>query len=81
MKEIFAAARVSEHREVDIGRRPPCGSSNWMYTFNYHRPANLDETKELLSSLEDPKILAGGMTLLPTMKQRLAKSFRSDRFG
>ena len=43
-----------------------------MYTFNYHRPANLDETKELLSSLEDPKILAGGMTLLPTMKQRLA---------
>ncbi|MGB0751658.1 MAG: FAD binding domain-containing protein [Gammaproteobacteria bacterium] len=43
-----------------------------MYTFNYHRPASLDQTKELLSSLEDPKILAGGMTLLPTMKQRLA---------
>ncbi|MBT6278412.1 MAG: carbon monoxide dehydrogenase, partial [Chromatiales bacterium] len=44
-----------------------------MYTFEYHRPTSLDEVAALLGSCEDPKILAGGMTLLPTMKQRLAQ--------
>lgn len=44
-----------------------------MYEFNYHRPKTLAEAEKLLSSLEEPKLLAGGMTLLPTLKQRLAK--------
>jgi carbon-monoxide dehydrogenase medium subunit len=43
-----------------------------MYEFNYHRPKNLAEATNLLSSLSDPKLLAGGMTLIPTLKQRLA---------
>lgn len=43
-----------------------------MYQFEYHRPKTLDEVTALLVRLESPKILAGGMTLLATMKQRLA---------
>lgn len=43
-----------------------------MYQFNYHKQKSLDEVASLLSSCDDPKILAGGQTLLPTMKQRLA---------
>ncbi|MEQ9561696.1 MAG: xanthine dehydrogenase family protein subunit M [Woeseiaceae bacterium] len=44
-----------------------------MYDFNYHRPANLAEAGTILAGCDDPKILAGGMTLLPTMKFRLAR--------
>jgi len=43
-----------------------------MYAFEYHRPATLDEVRKLLGESEDAAVLAGGMTLLPTMKQRLA---------
>ena len=44
-----------------------------MYEFNYHRPTSLDEAKELLASNDEAKLLGGGMTLLPTMKMRLAR--------
>ena len=44
-----------------------------MYEFNYHRPASLEEVARLLGASADAKILAGGMTLLPTLKQRLAQ--------
>lgn len=44
-----------------------------MYEFNYHRPASLKEAKKILASASDAKIVAGGMTLLPTMKFRLAR--------
>ncbi|WP_298725299.1 xanthine dehydrogenase family protein subunit M [uncultured Ferrovibrio sp.] len=43
-----------------------------MYAFNYHRPSSLDDAAKLLSSASDGKFLAGGQTLLPTLKQRLA---------
>jgi carbon-monoxide dehydrogenase medium subunit len=43
-----------------------------MYNFTYHRASGLRQAQNLLGKLEDPKLLAGGMTLLPTMKQRLA---------
>ncbi len=43
-----------------------------MYAFNYHRAETLDQAQDLLAHYDDPKILAGGHTLLPTMKQRLA---------
>lgn len=43
-----------------------------MHDFNYHRPASIDEAVKLLGRGDDPKLLAGGMTLIPTMKQRLA---------
>ena len=40
--------------------------------FDYHAPASLDEALELLGSLNDPKILSGGQSLLPMLKLRLA---------
>lgn len=43
-----------------------------MYRFNYHRPKTLDEAVALFEGKNDPSYLAGGMTLVPTMKQRLA---------
>ena len=44
-----------------------------MYEFNYHKPTSLDEVANLLSANEEAKIVAGGMTLIPTLKLRLAK--------
>ncbi len=43
-----------------------------MYEVQYHRPGSLDEAQKLVAGAEDPKLLAGGQTLLPTMKQHLA---------
>ncbi len=43
-----------------------------MYNFTYHRPSGLRQAGNMLEKLEDAKILAGGQTLIPTMKQRLA---------
>ncbi|MBB3019348.1 carbon-monoxide dehydrogenase medium subunit [Microvirga lupini] len=43
-----------------------------MYAFEYHRPASLKEAASLAGQAEDAKFLAGGHTLLPTMKLRLA---------
>jgi carbon-monoxide dehydrogenase medium subunit len=43
-----------------------------MYSFSYHRPGTLSEALALLGGAEDPKLLGGGQTLLPTLKQRLA---------
>ena len=45
-----------------------------MYNFNYQRPASLDEAVQALANADDGVLLAGGHTLLPTMKQRLAQS-------
>jgi len=43
-----------------------------MYEFNYHKPASLADAAKLLGG-EEAKLVAGGMTLVPTLKQRLAK--------
>jgi carbon-monoxide dehydrogenase medium subunit len=43
-----------------------------MYETNYHRATSVADAVKLLKKSEDPKIIAGGMTLIPTMKQRLA---------
>jgi carbon-monoxide dehydrogenase medium subunit len=43
-----------------------------MYAFTYHRPQNLRSAAALLQKESDAKLLAGGHTLLPTLKQRLA---------
>ncbi|PIK72722.1 carbon monoxide dehydrogenase, partial [Methylobacterium frigidaeris] len=42
-----------------------------MYAFAYHQPTSLKEAVSLLAG-EDAKLVAGGHTLIPTMKQRLA---------
>jgi carbon-monoxide dehydrogenase medium subunit len=41
--------------------------------FDYESPRTLSEALDLLSSREDAKILAGGHSLLPSMKLRLAQ--------
>ncbi len=43
-----------------------------MYNFTYHRPSGLRQAGNMLTKLEDAKLLAGGQTLIPVMKQRLA---------
>ncbi|WP_366656508.1 xanthine dehydrogenase family protein subunit M [Fodinicurvata sp. EGI_FJ10296] len=43
-----------------------------MYAFSYHRPTSLDDAAKALAGKPEAKFLAGGMTILPTMKQRLA---------
>ena len=43
-----------------------------MYEFDYHRPTSLDDAASRLSD-EEAKLVAGGMTLIPTLKLRLAK--------
>jgi carbon-monoxide dehydrogenase medium subunit len=44
-----------------------------MYNFNYHQAKSVDEAAKLVSGAEEGKLMAGGMTLIPTLKQRLAK--------
>ncbi len=43
-----------------------------MYNFNYHRPTSIEQAVEIFIDSEDASYLAGGHTLLPSMKQRLA---------
>jgi carbon-monoxide dehydrogenase medium subunit len=43
-----------------------------MYATNYHRASSVDEAAGLLAGNDEAKLIAGGQTLLPTMKQRLA---------
>ena len=41
--------------------------------FAYHAPASVDEACELLATLEDAKVLAGGQSLIPLLNFRLAR--------
>ena len=43
-----------------------------MYNFLYEKPNTIEEVEKILNENEESKILAGGQTLIPTMKQRLA---------
>lgn len=44
-----------------------------MYQFDYTAPNDLASALDSLRAAEDGKYLAGGMTLIPTLKQRLAQ--------
>ncbi|MFQ5784440.1 MAG: FAD binding domain-containing protein [Alphaproteobacteria bacterium] len=44
-----------------------------MYDFRYHRPSSIDAAVALLDAAEDGQPLAGGQTLIPTLRQRLAQ--------
>ncbi|MBO21168.1 MAG: carbon monoxide dehydrogenase [Rhodospirillaceae bacterium] len=44
-----------------------------MYEFNYQKAGSADDAASAVSSAEDGRFLAGGMTLIPTLKQRLAQ--------
>ncbi|MBS7540704.1 FAD binding domain-containing protein [Ancylobacter lacus] len=43
-----------------------------MFAFTYHRPSSVRKAAALAASVADGKLLAGGHTLIPTLKQRLA---------
>jgi carbon-monoxide dehydrogenase medium subunit len=43
-----------------------------MYATTYHRPSSVDEAASLFAQGTEAKYLAGGHTLIPVMKQRLA---------
>ena len=43
-----------------------------MYDFAYHRPETAEDAAALYAGADDPLYLAGGQTLVPVMKQRLA---------
>ena len=45
-----------------------------MYSFAYHRPASAAEAETLAKKASDARFLAGGMTLLPALKLRLAQA-------
>ena len=44
-----------------------------MYEFNYHRPESLQQARSILAGAREARLVAGGMTLLPAMKFRLAR--------
>ena len=44
-----------------------------MKKFNYHIPNNLNQSYKIFKDTEYPQYLAGGMTLLPSMKQGLSQ--------
>jgi carbon-monoxide dehydrogenase medium subunit len=41
--------------------------------FEYHAPRTVEEALSMLASLEDPKVLAGGQSLVPLLNFRLAR--------
>jgi carbon-monoxide dehydrogenase medium subunit len=44
-----------------------------MHSFNYHRAGSVEEAAQLLSGVSEGALMGGGMTLIPTLKQRLAQ--------
>ena len=44
-----------------------------MYDFSYHRASSVADASSKIKAAEDGKLVAGGMTLIPTLKQRLAQ--------
>jgi len=44
-----------------------------MYDFAYHRPKSLADAAAALKGKDEARPMSGGMTLIPTLKQRLAK--------
>jgi aerobic carbon-monoxide dehydrogenase medium subunit len=44
-----------------------------MYNFNYQKAKSVAEAASLVGKAAEGKLVAGGMTLIPTLKQRLAK--------
>ena len=68
--DALVIGAMTRHAEV---HRSPQTRESPMYEFNYHQPTSLDEVANLLGANEEAKLVAGGMTLVPTLKFRLAK--------
>jgi carbon-monoxide dehydrogenase medium subunit len=44
-----------------------------MYNFEYHKAKTVADASAMITQKPEAKLVAGGMTLIPTLKQRLAK--------
>ena len=44
-----------------------------MYNFNYQRAGSVSDASSKVKGSDDAMLMAGGMTLIPTLKQRLAQ--------
>lgn len=47
-----------------------------MFPFDYHRATSLQDARETYGAADEPVYLAGGQTLIPTLKMRLAQHDR-----
>src|SRR5207302_341234 len=65
---------LSASAQPGMTRRPKekATGSTVMYQTTYHRPSSVDEAAALFAKGSESKYLAGGHTLIPVMKQRLA---------
>jgi carbon-monoxide dehydrogenase medium subunit len=72
--ELFGIPDLREAAHPGMTRRArkKVLGSNAMYETTYHRPASVAEAVALFAKGSEPKYLAGGHTLIPVMKQRLA---------
>src|SRR5437667_4272345 len=64
--------RCPRARSGSGARRRACREERAMYDFEYHRPSGLADAVALRAKAADGAYLAGGMTLIPTLKQRQA---------
>src|SRR5689334_11800977 len=70
------ASRTSPCRPAPSGSGARCRApeeDRTMRDFAYHRPESLQQAVSVRKSAADGAYLAGGMTLIPTLKQRLAQ--------
>src|SRR5436190_20548258 len=61
-----------QRRRAASGMRFTVERESTMYETTYHRPSSVDEAVALFGKGSESKYLAGGHTLIPVMKQRLA---------
>src|SRR5262245_61647370 len=72
---------VSQHRQSGASGRKSDAAHGLsghaeerdMYDFEYHLPQSVADASSALAKQADGKLLAGGMSLLPALKQRLAQ--------
>jgi len=64
MREPRAPKNTNRHQGIEEGN---------VYSVNYVRAKSLKHAAEVLAQNPEAKLLAGGMTLIPTLKQRLAQ--------
>ena len=90
---VWRRCRRSEQRECARGRatrlpaivtvpeidQTPCTAASNHVRIHLSRPSRCGRRRALLAKHEDAKLLAGGHTLIPTMKQRLAVARRARR--
>jgi len=69
---MLPASRLITRRSATSTKARPMKPAS----FEYERPAHLDEACALLSAGDDVRIIAGGQTLVPLMAMRLARPKR-----